>query len=150
MDLSTQYIKTKKETSGKEEEKNLISKYEEDKQRYRKILAVSHGGFIMEFMNVIRSLKGSAPLYNNSAKNTSVYIIRFDIKEVKTKTGVNTKLAATVLLENDNSHLKPQTKKAERKMSDPFKEEKSKTKTTKIAKTSKKKSALDAFKKFSF
>ena len=64
----------------------------------------------MEFMNVVKSLNGKQPIYNNNAKNTSVSIIKFKKKMVKTKQGNKEKLSAVVTLENDNSHL---TKKKE-------------------------------------
>ena len=70
-----------------------------------KILVITHGGFIMEFMNVVRSFHSKPPLYNNSAKNTAIFVIKFEHKEVKTKTGVNLKIVPTILVENDNSHL---------------------------------------------
>lgn len=59
----------------------------------------------MEFMNVIRSLQGMGPIYNNSAKNTSISIIRFSKSFIKTKVGINEKIMPQVILENDNSHL---------------------------------------------
>ena len=49
-----------------------------------------------------------APIYNNSSKNTSITIVKFE----KGKDG---KLAASVLLENDNSHLNEQVAKKEEK-----------------------------------
>ena len=59
---------------------------------------VTHGGFIGEFLNVVRKLSGRAAVYNNSAKNTAMYIIKF---ERNAKGG----LKARILLENDNAHL---------------------------------------------
>lgn len=53
-----------------------------------RILVVTHGGFIMEFMNVVRSLSGKAPIMNNNARNTSVYLIRFSMNPKKMKNGV--------------------------------------------------------------
>ena len=62
------------------------------------MLVVTHGGFIGEFLNVCRKLAGRQPVYNNSAKNTAMYVIKF---ERNAKDG----LKSSVLLENDNSHL---------------------------------------------
>ena len=62
------------------------------------VLVVTHGGFIGEFLNVVRKLSGRPAVYNNSAKNTAMYIVKF---ERNAKDG----LKAKILLENDNAHL---------------------------------------------
>ena len=93
-----------KDSERNEEEKKSIDINKES----TRILVVTHGGFIMEFMNVVRNLQGMAPIYNNSSKNTSITIVKFE----KGKDG---KLAASVLLENDNSHLNEQVAKKEEK-----------------------------------
>ena len=62
-----------------------------------KVLIVSHGGWIMEFINVIRELKGQPPLYSNKSKNTAVYIYRFRL--------VGNKLTPNKIIENDTKHL---------------------------------------------
>ena len=67
--------------------------------KQKKLLIVTHGGFIGEFLNVVRKLSGRQPVYNNSAKNTAMYILKF---ERNAKSG----LKARILLENDNEHLK--------------------------------------------
>lgn len=42
-----------------------------------KVMAVSHGGFIMEFHNVANLIsKGKQPVYSNVAKNCSIHIFR--------------------------------------------------------------------------
>ena len=61
-------------------------------------MVVTHGGFIGEFFNVVRKLAGRQAVYNNSAKNTAMYIVKF---ERNAKDG----LKSRTLLENDNSHL---------------------------------------------
>ena len=66
--------------------------------RHSQVLVVTHGGFIGEFQNVCRKLEGRQPVYNNSAKNTAMYIIKF---ERNAKDGLKSKM----LLENDNAHL---------------------------------------------
>ena len=47
-------------------------------QRQSKVLVVTHGGFIGEFQNVCRKFAGRQPIYNNSAKNTAMFIIKFE------------------------------------------------------------------------
>ena len=42
----------------------------------------------MEFMNVVRSLRGKAPILNNNARNTAVYVVRFTLSPKKMKNGV--------------------------------------------------------------
>ena len=48
----------------------------------------------MEFMNVVRMIKGKQPIFNNCAKNTSIYIIRFAFKKGKGKSSKGYKLTA--------------------------------------------------------
>ena len=62
------------------------------------MLTVTHGGFIGEFLNVVKLLEGRQPVYDNSAKNTAMFIIRF---ERNAKDGLKPKL----IMKNDNSHL---------------------------------------------
>lgn len=42
-----------------------------------RLLMVTSGGFIGEFFNVIRKYQGKPPIYNNSAKNCALFIVRF-------------------------------------------------------------------------
>ena len=71
-----------------------------------KILLVSHGGFIMEFLNNMRILKGAKPLFNNSAKNCALFVIHFTYKAPTSSLGkAKIKLVPNIVLENDNSHL---------------------------------------------
>eukprot|EP00347_Sterkiella_histriomuscorum_P004203 403361353 len=77
----------------------------------KKLLVITHGGFIMEFMNAVRLLQGKQPIENNSARNTSIYIIQFKQqikKQIKSTSAMKQQmqLVPTVILENDNSHLK--------------------------------------------
>lgn len=46
----------------------------------------------MEFMNVVRSMQGKGPIYNNNARNTALYVIKFSFEKVKSKSGIATKL----------------------------------------------------------
>ena len=63
-----------------------------------RILMVTHGGFIGEFLNVVRKCQGKPPIYNNNAKNCAIYCVRF---QRNAKGG----LYPTIVVENDNSHL---------------------------------------------
>ena len=63
-----------------------------------RILIVTHGGFIGEFLNVIRKYQGKGPVYNNSAKNCAMYTLTL---QRNAKGG----LKPVITLENDNSHL---------------------------------------------
>lgn len=63
-----------------------------------RVLLVSHGGWIMEFLNVLRELKGQRAVYANKSQNTAVYVIR-----VERRGG---RVLATTVLENDTSHLR--------------------------------------------
>ena len=55
----------------------------------------------MEFLNVIRAMSGQEAKLNNSAKNTSVYVIKVEARTEGIK--------SSVLVENDNSHLETKT-----------------------------------------
>ncbi|CAG9333523.1 unnamed protein product [Blepharisma stoltei] len=73
-----------------------------DSPNPQKILIISHGGWIMEFLNAIRELKGQEAVLANKSHNTALYIIRFSRK--------GNKLTYKMMLENDTSHLKPKNK----------------------------------------
>ena len=77
----------------------LLQKKPTGEVKQKKLLIVTHGGFIGEFLNVVRKLAGRQPIYNNSAKNTAMYIIKFE-------RNAKSSLKARILLENDNEHLK--------------------------------------------
>ena len=66
---------------------------------------MTHGGFIGEFLNVLKTLEGRQPVYDNSAKNTAMFIIRF---ERDAKNGLKSKM----IMKNDNSHLQLDLKNA--------------------------------------
>ncbi|OMJ88121.1 hypothetical protein SteCoe_10023 [Stentor coeruleus] len=74
----------------------LASRFIQPNGNFR-ILIVSHGGWIMEFINVIREIKGQIPVYANKSKNTAVYVYRFK------KNG--NKLSPSMVIENDTKHL---------------------------------------------
>ena len=61
------------------------------------ILVVSHGGWIMEFLNVIRETKRQPPLYQNKSKNTALYMYRIRKK--------GQTFSVTSVIQNDISHL---------------------------------------------
>ena len=52
------------------------------------MLVVTHGGFIMEYLNAVRLMSGRQPLFNNNARNTALFVIKFRLEEKKTKTGL--------------------------------------------------------------
>jgi broad specificity phosphatase PhoE len=41
----------------------------------KRVLIVTHGGFIGEFMNVVRALLVKPAIYANNARNTAMYIV---------------------------------------------------------------------------
>lgn len=63
-----------------------------------KVLVVSHGGWIMEFLNALRELQHREPVQANISKNTALYIFR--VTERKQRPEV------AILMQNDVSHLK--------------------------------------------
>jgi len=79
--------------------------YKED-DLYR-ILMISHGGFIMEFLNALRLLKKQKLRYMNDSYNTSLYVIKIYCG----KCGNNCKMVKDCRLEyefilmNDYTHL---------------------------------------------
>lgn len=79
------------------------------KKHLPRILAVTHGGFIMEFINAYRETKGLDICEKNIAKNTAIYIFQIGCANCK---GVckgilckDKKIAITLIKENDNKHL---------------------------------------------
>ena len=50
------------------------------------MLVVTHGGFIMEFFNVVKSMVGKPIDNKNEAKNTAIYIFGFSKMKTKEKT----------------------------------------------------------------
>ncbi|XP_051912572.1 uncharacterized protein LOC127594861 [Hippocampus zosterae] len=69
-----------------------------DVNRRAEVLVVTHGGFIMEFHNVVNKLtEGKAPEFRNTAKNCSIH----SFKVVRAEGG----LRVSKLLVNDNTHL---------------------------------------------
>lgn len=94
-------------TGKKPDTKKLGLKVSKSEPEVR-ILAVSHGGFIMEFVNIIREIKGMGVSEKNSAKNTAIFIFRIECANCKgiCKGACKThKLGIKILAENDNSHL---------------------------------------------
>ena len=79
----------------------LFSKGEDTKKessKCPKVLAVTHGGFIKEFVNVYREIKGMG-ISEEIAKNTAIYIFYIESKNIDKQFTIN------MILENDNSHL---------------------------------------------
>lgn len=104
---------------------NSMNAYHREQLSQKRILVVTHGGFIMEFMNAVRVMDGKQPIENNSARNTSIYIIQFALQGWKKglakpftsqKGGAKPKIIPTVIKENDNAHLKNLSKDAKTDM----------------------------------
>lgn len=79
----------------------IISKGRSD--GVKKILVVTHGGFIMELFNVIaKKLLDEQPKLQNDTPNCSITILRFSV----VKNVMETKLKLELVKRNDVSHLK--------------------------------------------
>lgn len=84
----------------------------------RKILLVSHGGWIMELLNYIRfKEEGITPVWSNSARNCCVNIIKMKcvakpdvLEKVKSVEGVQDSFfKLQIIMENDISHFEGTT-----------------------------------------
>jgi hypothetical protein len=74
----------------------------------KKILVITHGGWMMEFKNAILALNGKPIVERNISKNTSIYIYRAICANCKgvCLSGCNPpKAKIQCILENDDSHL---------------------------------------------
>lgn len=76
-----------------------------------RILLVTHGGFIMELINVIRNKKGREILKKNDTMNTALYVIKIycticnGVCKCSSECS-DSKLEFDFILFNDNSHCK--------------------------------------------
>ena len=62
----------------------IEEKTKEDDKNTRKILVISHGGFIMELFNVVNFLMNKEPpVYKNSAQNCSINVLNIYCKNTK-------------------------------------------------------------------
>lgn len=83
----------------------------EDSKIFKKILVVSHGGFIMELLNVINFLTTKeTPSYKNSAQNCSIHVINIFCKNTKGKCNEKCPrnmncIQIDVIRKNDIKHL---------------------------------------------
>jgi len=69
----------------------------------KKILVVTHGGFIMELFNVIaKKLHNEQPKLQNETPNCSISVLRFSV----VKSTLDTKLKMEMVKKNDIAHLK--------------------------------------------
>lgn len=64
---------TKKILSG-------LKEWEDKHEGFKRILVVTHGGYIMEFYNVMKQIMGQKVSTSNCAKNCAVYIFGVDNK----------------------------------------------------------------------
>ena len=116
-DLEVKIIEEKKEIRKKTKSiekiidpKKLEVKKSEGKEKISpRVLAVTHGGFIMEFVNLYRSIKGMGVCEKNIAKNTAIYAFQIGCASCK---GIckgilckDKKIAINMIKENDNKHL---------------------------------------------
>jgi hypothetical protein len=94
-----------KKTNGKKAdgEKGEIKKV------LSRVLAVTHGGFIMEFVNLYRSIREMGICERNIAKNTAIYAFQIGCANCK---GVcketlckDKRITINMIKENDNKHL---------------------------------------------
>lgn len=85
---------------------NMSSKISNDKG-LPKILVVTHGGYIMEFFNVINSRKSNQkPIFLNNTKNCSINMLQITGKITKNTLGKETKdITYKIVLRNEDSHL---------------------------------------------
>lgn len=75
---------------------------------YPRVLLVTHGGFIMEFLNNIRQKKNIRIKFINDSKNTSLYIIKIyciNCGGVCYSKDKNCKMDFDMILFNDIEHL---------------------------------------------
>ena len=93
--------------------KEIASNYiftaeEESKEGTMKVLGVTHGGFIMEFLNVYRESKGMEMLEMNVCSNTAIYVFHIEClncKGVCKDPKCTKELNVEVLISNDSKHL---------------------------------------------
>lgn len=106
----------KKEYRGEEKKEvkkkpKSAEKKADAKKPLPKVFAVTHGGFIMEFVNVYREIKGMGVCEKNIAKNTAIYAFQVVCANCKgvcrnaSTSCKDKKLAVTIVKENDNRHL---------------------------------------------
>jgi broad specificity phosphatase PhoE len=57
-----------------------LSEWEKEHKGFKRILVVTHGGYIMEFYNVVKQIHGQKVTNSNNAKNCAVYIFGVDKK----------------------------------------------------------------------
>ena len=75
---------------------------------FKKVLVISHGGWIMEFKNIVLSINGKPPFEHNIAKNASLYIYKCCCPNCKGQCTNNCKSLIPKIqpiLDNDDSHL---------------------------------------------
>ncbi|CAK78968.1 unnamed protein product (macronuclear) [Paramecium tetraurelia] len=74
----------------------IIQRCSDLKQNNITVLLVTHGGFIMEFMNQINyMINKKQPVYNNSALNCSITIVKYILPKGEVK----------IVTQNDASHI---------------------------------------------
>lgn len=57
-----------------------LKPWEEKHEDFKRILVVTHGGYIMEFYNLMKQLNGQKVSNSNCAKNCAVYVFGVEQK----------------------------------------------------------------------
>lgn len=70
-------------------------------------MVISHGGFIMELLNAVRTRTNKELRYINDAKNTSLYILKIncEVCGLKCLSTEKCELKYDFLIQNSVSHL---------------------------------------------
>ena len=85
----------------------IEDKVEKGKGKLAKILIVAHGGYIMEFFNVVNFRRiGQRPIFLNDTKNCSISIIRVYAKQIGNgQTKKSKEIVYEMGVKNDVAHL---------------------------------------------
>lgn len=75
-----------------------------------RVLVITHGGFIMEFLNVIRNRKKLAIKFENNSKFSSIYVIKIYCFTCGGKCKINSnksdcRLEYDLIVYNNTTHL---------------------------------------------
>ena len=93
-----------------DDENPIFKGYDKDNTQFKKLLLITHGGWITEFFNNIRVRKGLSINGKQQANNTSLFIVRIYCTQccgicVKEDNN-NCTIEYDILLFNDDSHCK--------------------------------------------
>ena len=89
-----------------------ISKISEKKKlplkTTKKILVISHGGWMMELKNLVLAMNGKPIMEKNAAKNTSVYVYKVacaNCNSICKNNCIPQKAKIQLVIDNDDSHI---------------------------------------------